>query len=46
MGHILVKRHSEDKYEGKCPFHKDCLEGMAAGPAIEARWGVKDMSYH
>ena len=41
MGHILVKRHSEDKYEGKCPFHKDCLEGMAAGPAIEARWGVK-----
>lgn len=44
MGHILVKRHSEDKYEGKCPFHKDCLEGMAAGPAIEERWGKKAYS--
>ena len=41
MGHINVKRHSQDNYEGKCPFHKDCLEGLAAGPAIEARWGKK-----
>ncbi|SHH28412.1 ROK family protein [Clostridium grantii] len=41
MGHIFVRRHKEDTYEGKCPFHKDCLEGLAAGPAIEARWGVK-----
>lgn len=41
MGHISVKRHKDDSYEGKCPFHKDCLEGMAAGPAIEARWGKK-----
>ncbi|KHD36265.1 fructokinase [Clostridium acetobutylicum] len=41
MGHILVRRHEKDTYEGKCPFHKDCLEGMAAGPAIEARWGKK-----
>lgn len=41
MGHIMVKRHPEDTYEGKCPYHKDCLEGLAAGPAIEARWGVK-----
>ncbi|WP_444546634.1 ROK family protein [Clostridium felsineum] len=41
MGHILVRRHKDDKYEGKCPFHKDCLEGMAAGPSIEARWGKK-----
>lgn len=40
-GHILVRRHPEDHYEGKCPYHKDCLEGMAAGPAIEARWGQK-----
>lgn len=41
MGHIFIRRHAEDTYEGKCPYHKDCLEGMAAGPAIEARWGMK-----
>lgn len=41
MGHIFVRRNAEDAYEGKCPYHKDCLEGLAAGPAIEARWGVK-----
>ncbi|MGL4868512.1 MAG: ROK family protein, partial [Cetobacterium sp.] len=41
MGHIFVRRHSEDTYSGKCPFHNDCLEGLAAGPAIEERWGVK-----
>lgn len=40
MGHINVKRHPKDTYEGKCPFHKDCLEGLAAGPAIEDRWGI------
>lgn len=38
-GHIILKRHPEDKYEGKCPYHKDCFEGLAAGPAIEARYG-------
>ncbi|MEW4328988.1 ROK family protein [Rossellomorea marisflavi] len=41
MGHIIIRRHEDDAYEGKCPYHKDCLEGLAAGPAIEARWGVK-----
>lgn len=41
MGHILVRRHREDHYQGKCPYHSDCLEGLAAGPAIEARWGAK-----
>ncbi len=41
MGHILVRRHEKDTYEGKCPYHQDCLEGLAAGPAIEARWGEK-----
>jgi fructokinase len=41
MGHIPVKRHPEDTYQGNCPYHQDCLEGMAAGPAIEKRWGQK-----
>lgn len=41
MGHILVRKHKNDTYEGNCPFHKNCLEGVAAGPAIEARWGKK-----
>lgn len=41
MGHILVRRHADDQYEGFCPYHGDCLEGMAAGPAIEKRWGKK-----
>lgn len=40
-GHVLTRRHPDDTYEGKCPYHGDCLEGMAAGPAIEARWKVK-----
>lgn len=41
MGHIMVKRHKKDNYIGKCPYHRDCLEGLAAGPAIEERWGKK-----
>ncbi|PQF21886.1 ROK family protein [Enterococcus mundtii] len=41
MGHMLVNRHSADTYEGNCPFHKNCLEGMASGPAIEKRAGKK-----
>lgn len=38
-GHIMMRRHPADEYEGKCPFHKDCFEGLASGPAIEERWG-------
>lgn len=44
MGHILVRRHPKDVYQGKCPYHHDCLEGLAAGPAIEARWGTKGIN--
>jgi fructokinase len=39
MGHITVRRHPNDTYPGICPYHKDCLEGLAAGPAIKERWG-------
>lgn len=41
MGHVLVQRRDSDAYAGKCPYHKNCLEGLAAGPAIEERWGKK-----
>lgn len=42
MGHVLVKRHPDDlNFEGICPFHHDCLEGLVAGPTFEARIGKK-----
>ncbi|MFB4212101.1 ROK family protein [Shouchella sp. JSM 1781072] len=39
MGHVPVKPHKDDSFQGHCPYHGTCAEGMAAGPAIEARWG-------
>lgn len=40
MGHILIKSHPQDSFEGICPFHKNCLEGLASGPSMEKRWGI------
>ena len=37
---LLVPREDDD-YKGHCPFHRNCLEGFAAGPAVEERWGAK-----
>lgn len=38
-GHLMMMKHPKDNYAGHCPFHGDhCLEGLAAGPAIEERW--------
>jgi fructokinase len=42
MGHVRIPHDKEkDPFLGVCPYHGDCLEGLATGPAIEARWGVK-----
>lgn len=41
MGHTLVRPHEKDDFEGVCSFHGNCLEGLAAGPAIEKRFNVK-----
>lgn len=40
-GHVLITKRESDTYKGKCPYHKNCLEGLAAGPAIEGRFGKK-----
>jgi fructokinase len=42
MGHLRIPHDRErDPFEGNCPFHGDCFEGLANGPAIEKRLGIK-----
>jgi fructokinase len=40
-GHMRVPRVPGDSFAGNCPYHGDCLEGLANGPSIEARVGRK-----
>lgn len=42
-GHMLLQKHPNDTYQGRCPFHPNCVESLASGPAIEERWGKKAM---
>ena len=42
MGHIRIPHDlGADPFPGSCPYHKDCLEGLASGPAMQARWGQR-----
>ena len=42
MGHVRLKRHPDDlNFNGICPYHGDCLEGLVSGPTFEPRTGKK-----
>lgn len=40
LGHVRIARHAGDDWQGICPFHGACVEGLASGPAIAARTGA------
>ncbi|WP_206245219.1 ROK family protein [Novosphingobium terrae] len=46
VGHALVRRHpAHGDFPGTCRFHGDCLEGLAAGPAVAAAWPSSGQSF-
>ena len=40
MGHCIIQPHPDDDFTGVCPYHHNCLEGMASGPALKERYKV------
>lgn len=45
MGHMFIPQDkSKDNFAGICPFHNNCLEGLASGPAMEKRWDIRTAS--
>ncbi|HEX9027894.1 MAG TPA: ROK family protein, partial [Anaerolineales bacterium] len=41
-GHIRIPHDLQrDPYPGRCPYHGDCIEGLACGPALQDRWGQR-----
>lgn len=41
MGHVRIPLRSDDNFKTICPYHDNCFEGLASGPAIEKRYGKK-----
>ena len=37
-GHQLIQKHPSDHFNSVCPFHSNCMEGLASGPAMEKGW--------
>jgi fructokinase len=40
MGHVIIPHIPADTFAGNCPYHGDCFEGLACGPAMHKRWNI------